>query len=135
MTLVDTNVLIDIFSDDPIWAVWSTEHVIAAGNAGPVMTTPINYAELSARFERRADLTAWLSRLEVKLADTPPEALFRAGRAFAAYREAGGPRTSLLADFLIGAHAEVTGHAILTRDTRRFRSYFPEVRLIAPDMP
>ncbi|QCK84318.1 type II toxin-antitoxin system VapC family toxin [Phreatobacter aquaticus] len=135
MTVVDTNVLIDIFSDDPTWARWSTEQVIAAGNAGPVVTTPINYAELSARFDKRSDLTAWLDRLEVKLEETPPDALFRAGKAFAAYRESGGPRTSLLADFLIGAHAEVIGHAILTRDTRRFRTYFPAVRLIAPDTP
>ncbi len=135
MTLVDTNVLIDIFSDDPAWVGWPTEQLSAAGDAGPVVTTPINYAELSARFERRTDLTAWLSRLDVKLEDTPPEALFRAGKAYAAYRESGGTRTSLLADFLIGAHADVMGHAVLTRDTRRFRTDFPAVRLIAPDTP
>ncbi|WP_439574590.1 type II toxin-antitoxin system VapC family toxin [Phreatobacter sp.] len=132
MTLVDTNVLIDIFSDDPKWARWSAEQLVAVGRVGSVVTTPINYAELSARFDRRSDVTAWLEQLEVKLADTPPDALFRAGKAFASYRESGGPRTSLLADFLIGAHAEVAGLTILTRDTRRFRTYFPAVRLIAP---
>ncbi len=133
MTLVDTNVLIDILGDDPEWAAWSTEQLITTGQAGDLTIAPINFAELSARFNSPADVRTWLDLLDIHLIHTPAEALFRAGKAFAAYRQAGGPRTSMLADFLIGAHAEVMDVPILTRDTRRFRTYFPTVRLIAPD--
>lgn len=135
MILVDSNILIDILKDDPVWAEWSTDHLTLLGAAGEGVINPIIYAELSIGFSDQATLDLWLRQLEVSLEETPANALFRAGKAFASYRESGGPRTSLLPDFLIGAHADVMGYAILTRDTRRFRTYFPAVRLIAPDMP
>lgn len=135
MILVDSNILIDIFEDDPVWAEWSAGQLAHFGSVGEVVINPIIYAELSVGFSDKATLDLWLRQLEISLTHTPSNALFRAGKAFAFYRGSGGPRTTLLPDFLIGAHAEVMGHAILTRDTRRFRTYFPAVRLIAPDTP
>jgi predicted nucleic acid-binding protein len=135
LTLVDTNVLIDILGDDPHWAGWSLSRMAAAGARGDLIIDPVTYAELSTGFPDIRELDAFIRRFRVELTPTPRAALFRAGRAFLAYRRSGGTRSSLLPDFLIGAHAEVAGLTILTRDIRRYRTYFPAVRLIAPDAP
>jgi len=132
LTLVDTNIFIDILSDDPRWAKWSLDSMANVAETGPLIIDSIVYSELSIRFADDRQLDGFIRRFEVELAPTPKVALVRAGKAFAAYRAAGGSRTSLLPDFFIGAHAEVTGHAILRRDIRRFRTYFPAVRLITP---
>jgi len=133
VTLVDTNVLVDILTGQPIWRAWSVEMMDRQSAAGALLITDVVYAELSPLFATAELLDAAIADLDVSLKRIPPLALFVAGRAFEQYRRKGGPRSTLLADFFIGAHALVEGLPILTRDTRRYRTYFPEVELIAPD--
>ena len=132
MTLVDTNVIVDLLSDDPVWFAWSSEHLQQCRSRGATYLNEITYAELAARIAAEADLQAAISELGLVLVRAPTSALFLAGRAFARYRAAGGPRTSMIADFFIGAHAEIEKLPILTRDVRRYRTYFPSLTLIAP---
>jgi predicted nucleic acid-binding protein len=130
--LVDTNVLVDILTGQPIWRAWSVEMMDRQSAAGALLITDVVYAELSPLFATAELLDAAIADLDVSLKRIPPLALFMAGRAFEQYRRKGGPRSTLLADFFIGAHALVEGLPILTRDTRRYRTYFPDVELIAP---
>lgn len=132
MTLIDTNILLDLLTDDPVWSDWSSEALHAARAAGPLMIDEIVYAELSVRFETILDLDTFLATTELDLAGTPRAALFLAGKAFRQYRAAGGARTGVLPDFFIGAHAAVLRIPLLTRDARRYRRYFPNLALIAP---
>jgi predicted nucleic acid-binding protein len=132
MTLIDTNVLVDVLAEDPAWIDWSVEQLRRQREAGPLSINEIVYAELAVRFQTESELNAALVEFGIRLERTPTPALFVAAKAFHRYRTAGGPRSSILPDFFIGAHAEVEGLSILTRDTRRYRSYFPEVELIAP---
>jgi predicted nucleic acid-binding protein len=134
MTLVDTNVVIDVVAKNPTWLRWSAEQLERAGASGQLWINEIVYAELAAHIETEADLQFVLGELRLRLARTPVQALFNAGRAFRSYRRAGGLRTSVLPDFFIGAHAQVSGLRLLTRDPRRYRSYFPEVELITPEV-
>lgn len=132
MTIVDTNILSDVLSGDPNWLDWSAHALAAQSRAGRLRTTDVVYAELSMRMPSVAELDAFLEEMRVELDRTPRGALFRAARAYRRYRANAGTRTGVLPDFFIGAHAEVAGVPILTRDTRRYRTYFPEVALIAP---
>jgi hypothetical protein len=133
MTLVDTNVLLDLATNDPVWADWSQAQLEKAVLVGPVFVNDVVYAELSVRFARIEDLDQMLERVVIEIVRTPRLALFLAGKAFRRYRAAGGVRTGVLSDFFIGAHAVVEGWSLLTRDARRYRSHFPTVRLIMPD--
>ena len=132
MILVDTNVLLDLLTADPTWCGWSEQQLEAARLRGPIGINGVVYAELSVRARRMEDVDAALQGLEVDVLATPRAALFMAGKVFARYRERGGARSGVLPDFFIGAHAAVANLPLLTRDTRRFRSYFPTVQLIAP---
>jgi predicted nucleic acid-binding protein len=132
VTLVDTNVLIDVIAKDDVWARWSIDKLTAQSGQGPLLINDIIYAELSARFASEALLRETMDTMDLVLERLPEQSLFPAGRAFRAYRAKGGPRTSLIADFLIGAHAATAALPILTRDARRYRTYFPEVELITP---
>lgn len=132
MTLVDTNVLLDLVTNDPDWSEWSLARLEEAALAGPILINDIVYAETSIRYDRIEDLDAMLSQALIEIAATPRSALFLAGKAFRRYRAAGGTRTGVLPDFFIGAHAAVEGWPLLTRDAGRYRRYFPKVRLIAP---
>ncbi|WP_395709142.1 type II toxin-antitoxin system VapC family toxin [Reyranella sp.] len=132
MTLVDTNVLLDLVTNDRDWADWSLARLEDAALAGPLLINDIVYAETSIRFDRIEDLDATLATARIKLAPAPRPALFLAGKAYRQYRAAGGTRTGVLPDFFIGAHATVEGWPLLTRDTNRYRTYFPKVTLIAP---
>jgi predicted nucleic acid-binding protein len=132
VTLVDTNVLIDIVSPDPNWFTWSRDQLERLSAIGPLFVNDVIYAELSARFRSEVLLRESLEVMDVTLERLPHQSLFPAGRAFGRYRAGGGPRTSLIADFLIGAHAAVMSVPILTRDPRRYRTYFPGVELITP---
>ena len=134
MTLVDTNVLLDILTGQPNWRVWSLDMMDQQAAAGALLVTDVVYAELSPLFATADLLDAAIADLNVSLRRIPPLALFAAGRAFEQYRRKGGPRSTLLGDFFIGAHAQIEGLPILTRDTRRYRTYFPDVQLIAPDV-
>lgn len=132
MTLVDTNVLIDILSTDQDWQSWSATAIEQRSLNGPVLINEIVYAELSGSYPSPQYLDAIVEELQLQFEWLPRSALYLAGRTFRNYRRAGGPRTSVLADFFIGAHAVVAQLPILTRDARRYRTYFPDVELIAP---
>lgn len=132
MVLVDTNVLLDIATSDPLWADWSMEKLDAAASLGPVVVNAIVYSEFSVGYERIEDVDRLLKEVDIGWSDVPREALFLAGKAFQAYRRQGGVRTGVLPDFLIGAHAAVSGMNLLTRDSARYRTYFPKVLIISP---
>jgi predicted nucleic acid-binding protein len=129
--VVDSNVLLDLFTDDPEWAAWSEAHLAEAFDAGQVVINPIVYAEISVAFERIETLEAALPE-RLRREDLPWEAAFLAGKCFLEYRRRGGMRRSPLPDFYIGAHAAVTGRALLTRDATRYRSLLPALPLICP---
>jgi predicted nucleic acid-binding protein len=132
MLLVDTNVLVDVLEDDPEWADWSIGHLRAQAQIHDLVINSVIYAELSLTFAMVEELDRAVSDLVLGLLELPRPALFLAGKAFAKYRRAGGHRHNVLADFFIGAHAAVLGCGVLTRDSRRYRSYFPSVHLITP---
>jgi predicted nucleic acid-binding protein len=132
MILVDSNVVLDVLTGDPVWAEWSLGQLDAAFIAGRVGLSDIAFAELSVRYRKIEQLDNVLSDIGISFKRMPKEALFLAGRVFGQYRAAGGTRESILPDFLIGAHAAVLDVPLLTRDVRRYRTYFPTVGLIAP---
>ena len=132
MTLVDSNVLLDVVTNDARWADWSQAQLEQAAFAGDLVVNDVIYAEISTRYTTVEALDAMLSALNVGLVAVPKAALFLAGKAYLQYRAAGGIRTGVLSDFFIGAHAAVEQLPLLTRDVRRYRSYFPTVNLIAP---
>ena len=132
MTLVDTNVLRDVLAGDPHWFAWSVDQLGRRRHEGQLLINDIIYAELAVRVDKEQTLAAALAELGVQLERIPTSALFLAGKAYGRYRKAGGPRKSLLSEFFIGAHAHVAQIPILSRDIRRYRSYFPQVQLIAP---
>ena len=132
MTLVDTNVLLDIVTNDPRWMSWSRLQLARASVAGPLVINDVVYAELSVRFESINTLEASLAELRARLDPIPRAGLFLAAKVFRLYRSRGGTRTGVLSDFFIGAHASVLDCVLLTRDARRYRHYFPALRLIAP---
>ena len=132
MLLVDTNVLIDVLEDDPEWVNWSIEQLRAQSQVHLLTINPIIYAELSLTFSSVEALDKTIENLDLTLAELPRPALFLAGKAFAQYRKKGGKANNVLADFFIGAHAAVLGCPLLTRDPRRYQTYFPSVTLITP---
>lgn len=133
MTLVDTNILLDLVTDDPEWCQWSIEQLEAAALRGPLFINDIVYAELSVRYDRIERVDTFVEEAGLKRVPIPQAALFLAGQVFAKYRKAGGLRTGVLPDFFIGAHAAVAGMELLTRDVARYRTYFPRITLIMPD--
>jgi predicted nucleic acid-binding protein len=130
--LVDSNVLLDVIAGDARWRPWSEASLESAANRTRLVINPIIYAEVSIRFSRIEDLEATLPRSLLDREPIPYEAAFLAGKAFLAYRQSTGSRSSPLPDFFIGAHASVAGYELLTRDSRRYRTYFPRLRLITP---
>ena len=132
MTLVDSNVLLDVFSAGQPWVAWSRQQLERAVRRGPVFINDVIYVEVSLQFAAFEALDAVLKEILIDVLPMPRPALFLAGRAFRQYRTAGGLRTGVLPDFFIGAHATVQHLPIVTRDVRRYRHYFPTVELIAP---
>ena len=132
MVLVDTNVLLDVLQDDPTWADWSDRQLRAQAQVHELVINPVIYAEFSLAFESMDALDVTVKRMELAVQELPRPALFLAGRAFLKYRRKGGVKGAVLADFFIGAHAAVLGCGILTRDPKRYRSYFPRVPLTTP---
>lgn len=129
--LGDSNVLLDLFTDDPVWAPWSAARLAAAFDAGQVVINPVVYTEISIAFARIETLEATLPE-QLEREDLPWEAAFLAGKCFIDYRRRGGTRRSPLSDFYIGAHAATTGRALLTRDANRYRTLLPTLALISP---
>ncbi len=131
--MLDSNVLLDIVTADVKWLDWSTAQFRVAAAEGQVLLNPIVYAELAPAFDSQAALDRWLRPTIFNRLRLPYEAGYRASEAFVAYREHGGTKTSPLPDFYIGAHAEFAGFTLVTRDTARYRTYFPKLKLITPD--
>jgi predicted nucleic acid-binding protein len=132
--LADTNVLLDVFTNDFEWAQWSQTALETWAARGPLYINPIVYSEVSIGFEEIEDLERALSGCGVTMLSLPKEALFLAGKAFIRYRQLGGKRSLPLSDLFIGAHAAVAGLKLLTRDQGRFSSYFPRLEIISPDV-
>ncbi len=130
--LVDTNVLLDLVTDDATWADWSQRQLEIWALRGSLFINPVIYAELSIGFERIEELEAVLSETGVALVEIPGPALFLAGKAFRAYKRKGGSRSGVLPDFFIGAHAAIARLPLLSRDRGRYRRYFPTLELIVP---
>jgi predicted nucleic acid-binding protein len=135
IVLVDSNVLLDVLTEDPVWFDWSAGQIEAWGDSGTLAINPIIYAEVSVGFGRIEDLEEALpAPLFVRL-PLPWEAGFLAGKCFLDYRRRQGERRSPLPDFYIGAHAAVSNLRLMTRDARRYRTYFPSLGLIVPPEP
>ncbi len=131
--LVDANVILDVFTEDPTWVDWSESRLHQYHATHVLYINPIIYSEVSIGFERVEELESALNRGGFQMQQIPKEALFLAGNAFLTYRKRRGARTSPLPDFFIGAHAAVEGFDLLTRDTSRYKTYFPTVNLLSPD--
>lgn len=131
-TLVDSNVIIDVVSEDAEWFEWSAAMLGASAQTGRLVINPIIYAEVSCGFDRIEDLDDALPHEYFVREALPWAAGFLAARAFLKYRRTGGARRSPLSDFYIGAHAALAGYTLLTRDAGRYRTYYPKLRLVAP---
>lgn len=131
--LVDTNVLVDVLEDDPEWADWSIGQLRAQSQIHRLAINPVIYSELSLIFSTVEALEKTIDELGLAMIEVPRPALFLAGKAFVRYRRQGGNKNNVLADFFIGAHAAVSRFPLLTRDTRRYTTYFSDVQLVAPD--
>lgn len=130
--LVDSNVLLDVATEDRKWAGWSSEALQETAGAASLAINPIIYAEVSIRYERIEELEEALPPDVFRREPLPYEAGFLTGKAFLVYRRRGGRRTTPLPDFYIGAHAAILGYRLLTRDATRYRTYFPTLELISP---
>ncbi|MEY4484065.1 MAG: hypothetical protein RL693_1517 [Verrucomicrobiota bacterium] len=129
--LVDSNVILDVVNQDSVWLDWSRTSLEEQA-AGGLFVNAMIYAELCSNAESPDEVDGLLKSMEVEMAEIPREALFLASKAHLIYRRRGGSRTTGLPDFFIGAHAQVLGVAILTRDQGRYKTYFPNVPLICP---
>jgi len=132
VTLVDTNVLLDVVTEDSAWYEWSADALAAEADRATLAINPVIYAEVSIGFARIEELDAALPAEVFRREPIPWEAAFLAGKCFLAYRRRGGTRSAPLPDFFIGAHAAVRGHTLLTRDPAGYRTYFPTLPLIHP---
>lgn len=132
MTFVDTNVLLDVLKGDPTWGAWSERQLAMAAARGPLMADDTVFAELCVGASSLDDAEAIIATAGIKTAACPRRGLFLAAKAYLAYRARGGARTGVLPDFFIGAHAAIVGAPLVTRDARRFRTYFPSLELITP---
>jgi hypothetical protein len=130
--LVDSNVLLDIATADPVWSAWSSEMLERTADEAVLIINPLVYAEVSVGFPTIEALDAALPVDVYRREELPYEAAFLAGKCFLRYRGGGGTRRSPLPDFYIGAHAAVAGYRLLTRDATRYRTYFPRLEIIAP---
>ena len=132
-TLIDSNVLLDLMTENAQWFSWSAAAVERAADRSRIVINAVIYAEVSVRYSRIEDLDAALPKAMFEREAIPYEAAFLAGKSFLAYRRRGGAKRSPLPDFLIGAHAAIAGYRLLTRDAARYRTYFPSLPLIAPN--
>jgi predicted nucleic acid-binding protein len=130
--LVDSNVILDVVTEDPRWLAWSAGRLEELAEHHVLVINPIVYGEVSIGFDRIEDVEAALPPTSFRREPLPWEAAFLAGKSFLRYRRTGGARRSPLPDFYVGAHAAVRGMPLLTRDATRYRTYFPTVTLIAP---
>jgi predicted nucleic acid-binding protein len=132
-TLVDSCVLLDVITGDEQWADWSAEQIAVAMDTGRVVINPLIYAEVSVGYERIEELDELLPSSDYEREPLPYVAGFAAGKAFLRYRRGGGDKRSPMPDFYIGAHAAIAGYRLLTRDVRRYRTYFPTIDIVGPE--
>lgn len=132
--LVDSNVILDIFLNDPNWADWSEENLARCSSYTKLYINPIVYTEISIGFRRIEELESAITKGGFQMLEIPKEALFLAGKAFLEYRKTKGTKRSPLPDFYIGAQAAIFGLELITRDISRYRAYFPTVKLIHPEL-
>ena len=132
VTLVDSNVILDIVTEDPQWLDWSAAMLEEAAESGPLAINAMVYAEVGVRFDRIEDLDEAVPADYFRREAIPLDAAFLAAKCFEKYRRRGGVRRSPLPDFFIGAHAAVAGMTLLTRDAARYRTYFPRLRIVSP---
>jgi predicted nucleic acid-binding protein len=132
MILIDSNILLDIASENSEWYSWSSTEVATSANSSELGINPVIYAEASVRYATPAEFDRAFPEAFFRREPLPYAAAFLAGKAQLAYRNHGGTRVATLPDFFIGAHAVVANYKIMTRDPRRFRRYFPTVELITP---
>lgn len=132
MVLVDSNVLIDVISEDPVWCAWSLAQLRLARAQDKLTINPMVVAEIAVAYDSADALMSFLKPTGIGVSPLTPQAAFLASRAFMRYRKTKGTKTGVLPDFFIGAHAEAEGWALLTRDPTRYRRYFPTVPLICP---
>jgi len=130
--LVDSNVLLDVLTEDPEWFAWSADALARCADESELVINPIVYAEVSIGFDRVEDVESALAPDTFVRSPLPWDAAFLAGKCFRAYRRRGGEKRSPLPDFYVGAHAAVSGLSLLTRDPARYRTYFPKLRLVSP---
>ena len=130
--LVDSNVLLDVITEDPHWYEWSSTVIESAADSSRLLINAVIFGEVSIRFSTIEELEKALPSSLIEREEIPYEAAFLAGKCFLEYRRRGGTRASTLPDFLIGAHAAVAGYQLITRDAARYRTYFPKLRLITP---
>jgi predicted nucleic acid-binding protein len=129
-TLVDTNVILDVITQDPTWSRWSSLALREAAERSTLAINPIIFAEVSMKFTRIEDADSVL--IDFAREPLPYEAGFLAGKAFLAYKKRGGVKRSPMPDFYVGAHAVIRGMTLLTRDATRYRTYFPALEIVAP---
>ena len=132
-TILDSNIVLDALFPEAPWHEWSLRLLAVEAEVGELLINPVIFAEVSPRFESHTELRHSLLQLDIALEHLPWEAAYRAGRAHAVYRKLGGSRERTLPDFFIGAHASVSGLRLITRDSARYRTYFPSLDIIAPD--
>jgi hypothetical protein len=132
--LVDSNIILDVFLDDPNWAEWSESKLEKFSSITKLFINPVIYSEVSVGFKRIEELESALNRAGFQMLEIPKEALFLAGKVFLKYRKNRGTKRSPLPDFYIGAQAAILEMNLITRDESRYRTYFPKVRLISPEI-
>lgn len=132
MILIDSNVLIDVIAQDPVWCDWSLAQLRSAKTQDKLTINPLIYAEIAVTYKSVAELDSFLKPTGIVVSPISNETAFLASRAFMRYRRTKGTKTGVLPDFFIGAHAQAEGWTLLTRDATRYRRYFPEVTLICP---
>lgn len=132
MIFVDTNILLDVVQQNPLWGSWSLRQMIALGNVNTLIINPIIYSEFSISFNTLGEVEQSVEEMGLIVEALPNEVSFLAGKAYVQYRRLGGTKANVLSDFFIGAHAVVRSAPLLTRDARRYRTYFPSLRLITP---
>jgi len=131
--LVDSCVLLDLFTNDPVWADWSESVLARFSQTNTLFINSIIYTEVSIGFNKIEEIEKAISQMEIRVLEIPREALFLTGKVFLKYRRNKGTKKSPLPDFFIGAHASVSQFSLITRDIAKYKSYFPQIKLITPD--
>jgi len=130
---IDSCVLLDLFTNDPNWAEWSENILEQYSHTNTLYINSIVYTEVSIGFNKIEELEIAISELDIKVLEIPREALFLTGKTFLKYRKNKGTKNSPLPDFFIGAHASVSNFDLVTRDIDKYKTYFPQVKLINPE--